>query len=87
MKEQTLKLENPEGLHARPAAILAKLAGGFHSKVEINAKGQQKNAKSIMALMSLGLEQGDEIKIIIDGADEDSAMDQILALIQGGFKD
>ncbi len=87
MKELNLTLENAEGLHARPAAILAKVAGQFASKVEIKAKGQQKNAKSIMGLMALGLEKGDAIQIVADGADEGAALDKIADLIRGGFQE
>lgn len=87
MLDQTLTLENAEGLHARPAAVLAKLAGRFTSKVEIKAKGQQKNAKSIMGLMSLGLEKGDQIVVVADGADEAEALQKIVTLIQGGFQE
>lgn len=87
MTELNLTLENAEGLHARPAAVLAKLAGQFASKIEIKAKGQQKNAKSIMGLMALGLEKGDAIQLVAEGADEQAALDQISALIRGGFQE
>ena len=85
MKELSLTLENAEGLHARPAAVLAKVAGQFASKVEIKAKGQQKNAKSIMGLMALGLEKGDALQIVAEGADEQVAVEKISELIRGGF--
>lgn len=87
MREVTLTLENAEGLHARPAAVLAKMAGQFTAKVEIKAKGQQKNAKSIMGLMALGLEKGDQILLVAEGADEQNAVEQISALIRGGFQE
>lgn len=85
MTELNLTLENNEGLHARPAAVLAKIAGQFQSKIEIKAKGQVKNAKSIMGLLSLGLEKGDEISIQIEGADEDAAIARLDSLFRAGF--
>lgn len=87
MTEITVLLENAEGLHARPAAILAKAAGQYQSKIEIKAKGQTKNAKSIMGILSLSLEKGDEIQIVADGADEAQAADSIKALFSSQFAD
>lgn len=55
--ELLLKIKNAEGLHARPAGILAKKAAEFQSNIQISAGGQIKSAKSIMALMSLGLKK------------------------------
>ncbi|NDG86127.1 MAG: HPr family phosphocarrier protein, partial [Proteobacteria bacterium] len=65
--ELHLKIKNNEGLHARPAGMLAKKAAEFQSNIQILAGGQLKNAKSIMALMSLGLKKDQEFKLIIDG--------------------
>ena len=49
--EVRLTIKNEEGLHARPAGILAKKVAEFQSTVQISANGQTKSAKSIMALM------------------------------------
>lgn len=85
MTELSLTLENNEGLHARPAAVLAKTAAQFTAKIEITAKGQTKNAKSIMSLMSLGLEKGDPLSLTFDGADEAAAKAKIEDLFRSGF--
>ncbi|MBX2987059.1 MAG: HPr family phosphocarrier protein [Bdellovibrionaceae bacterium] len=85
MTEFTVRLENAEGLHARPAAVMVKLASQFQSKIEIKAKGQVKNAKSLMSLLSLGLEKGDEIQIIAQGEDGAAAASALQKLIQNQF--
>jgi phosphocarrier protein len=87
MTEITVRLENADGLHARPAAILAKAAGQYQSKIELKAKGQTKNAKSIMSILSMGLEKGDEVQIIADGSDEALATDSLKALFLSQFAD
>ena len=58
--EKTVVLKNETGLHARPAGIFVKAASQFASKIQIRAKDQTINAKSIMNILSLGLETGSE---------------------------
>jgi phosphocarrier protein HPr len=84
--ELLLKIKNAEGLHARPAGILAKKAAEFQSNIQISAGGQIKSAKSIMALMSLGLKKDQEFKLIIDGPDADSASRTLSDLVNNEFK-
>ena len=84
--ELLLKIKNHEGLHARPAGILAKRAGEFQSTIQISAGGQLKSAKSIMALMSLGLKQDQEFKLIIDGPDAEIASAALRDLVNNEFK-
>jgi phosphocarrier protein len=80
--EITLTLQTEDGLHARPAGIFAKKAGEFKSNIEIHAKGQVKNAKSIMGIMSLGLEHGTEIKLVAIGEDESQALQALSTLVK-----
>jgi phosphocarrier protein HPr len=84
--ELLLKIKNAEGLHARPAGILAKKAAEFQSNIQISVGGQVKSAKSIMALMSLGLKKDQEFKLIIDGPDADNASRTITELVNNEFK-
>ncbi len=74
MIEKTLKVLNEEGLHARPAGILAKSAAGFSSTIEISFNGKNVNAKSIMSLMGLGLKKDSEFLLKINGTDESNAL-------------
>lgn len=84
--EVLLKIKNNEGLHARPAGILAKKAAEFQSNIQISVNGQTKSAKSIMGIMSLSLKKDQEFKLIIEGPDADHAHAAIAALVESEFK-
>lgn len=88
MYSKNVTVVNPTGLHARPAATLATEAGKFAAKVEIrNASkdGEFKDAKSMIAIMTSGITQNDEVEIRADGDDETAAVDTLVTLIEGGF--
>lgn len=65
---------NPEGLHARPAGKLVKLLSGVKSSVIIKYGDKEINAKSVLSIMALGVNPGEEIEIIIEGEDAESAL-------------
>lgn len=73
------------GLHARPAARVAGLAKGFQAEVALLALNRRANAKSPVALMSLGLGHGDNATLVAVGSDAESALEAIAALIEGGM--
>ncbi len=85
MIEKNLKVLNEEGLHARPAGILAKSTAAFTSVIEISYNGKTVNAKSIMSLMGLGLKKDSEFLLRINGADEASALTTIEGLFNNKF--
>jgi phosphocarrier protein len=84
--EQTFKILNEEGMHARPAGAFVKIANEFKSTVEIKANGLTKNGKSIMGLMSLGLTKDSEITVITKGEDELEALKKLGLLIENKFQ-
>lgn len=74
MKQITANIHDKEGLHARPAGVLCKVAKGFESKVTI-AKGEKSaDMKRVFGIMGLVVKCGDEITISIEGPDEDAAL-------------
>lgn len=75
----------PNGLHARPAARIAAAAKGFASSVEIEVGGRTADARSPVALMTLGLMEGDSASLITRGADAEAALGAIKALIEAGL--
>ncbi|MGM9487116.1 HPr family phosphocarrier protein [Ideonella sp. YS5] len=85
MIRRTVTISNKLGLHARASAKLTKLAGGFQSEVFMSRSGRRVNAKSIMGVMMLAAGLGAEVEIEIEGADEQAAMDAIVALIDDKF--
>ena len=84
--EQTFKILNEEGMHARPAGAFVKVANEFKSSIEVKANGMTKNGKSIMGLMSLGLSKDSEITVITKGEDEAEALKKLGFLIENKFQ-
>lgn len=76
---------NPEGLHARPAGQLAKLAASFKSKIEISFNQKTVNAKSSMSLMTLGISHNSEITIKAEGPDAEEALKKVASLVDNHF--
>lgn len=73
MKEFTYVITDQEGIHARPAGEFVKAAKVFASSVKISKNGKAADAKKIFGLMSLGVKQGEEILIQVEGEDEEKA--------------
>lgn len=73
MKEFKYVITDPEGIHARPAGILVKQAGGYQSDVKITKGEKTVDAKRIFGVMGLGVKTGEEVTVTVDGADEDTA--------------
>lgn len=80
-KEITIRLEN--GLEARPVAMLVQVASQFDSSIYLEAGEKKVNAKSIMGMMSLGLDTGEKVTAIIDGSDETAALEGIDRYLSG----
>ncbi len=85
MIEDTITVENKLGLHARPAALLVKVASKYPCKIELQKDGLKVNGKSIMGVMMLAAEQGSTITIIADGDEEEDAVNAIKELFKRKF--
>ena len=85
MAERTVRVVNPAGVHARPAAAIVQLASRFVSDVLVGKDGLDVNAKSIMGVLLLAAECGSEVTIRCEGPDADAALDAMAALIAAGF--
>ena len=84
MKTFTYTITDPEGIHARPAGMLAKAAKGFADTTVTVAKGGTAvKASQLMKLMSLGIKQGDVVTVTAEGPSEDAA----IAAMQTFFQD
>lgn len=76
------------GLHARPAAMFVRQAGSFKSKImvtNLNKKTQPANAKSMLGVLSIGVQRDDRILIWVDGEDENEALLALSQLIESNF--
>lgn len=82
-KEVTVK--NEVGLHARPATFFIQKANEFKSSIWVEKENRRVNAKSLLGVLSLGIVGGTEIKIIADGADEQTAVEELIEKVESGF--
>ncbi len=83
MIQKSIQIKLEEGLAARPVAMLVQVASQFESTVYINSDDRKVNAKSIMGMMSLGLASGEEVTVVADGNDEDTAVVEIEKFLSG----
>ena len=77
MKKKIITVELPDGLEARPAAMLVQVASQYDSRIYLESGSKRVNAQSIMGMMTLGLIAGQSITVEADGADEDQAVSEI----------
>ena len=85
MKSFEYVITHPLGLHARPAGLLVREVKKYASAVTI-AKGEKSvNALRLMALMAMGVKQGDTVKVTVEGPDEDTAAAAIAAFFKANF--
>ncbi len=78
-------VRNPQGLHARPADMVVRVALQHASQIEVLRDGERYNGKSILALMTLAAEQGTELVLRAEGPDADEALEALAELFERGF--
>ena len=82
MYEVEVVIMNEQGLHARPASIVAKKAFKFTSHITIVKDGKEYNAKSIINILSMAASKGDKLKIVAHGDDEAQAVEELRVVIE-----
>ena len=85
MPERTVQIVNQNGLHARPAAEIVKLAAKFKSEITIVKDDLDVNGKSIMGVMMLAAEYGSAITFRAEGPDADQALEALATLVGNKF--
>ena len=83
MLERTVKVAVTEGTEERPVAVLVQIASQYESQIHLVSDDKKINAKSIMGMMSLGLCAGEELTVAAEGADEQTAVDNIEKFLSG----
>ena len=83
--EREAVIVNREGMHARPAARIVRLASSFASDIELSKDGLDVNGKSIMGVMMLAAECGSSIIIRASGPDAEQAVQALADLVASGF--
>ena len=85
MISKSMKILNKLGLHARAAAKVVSVANEYKSNITLKKDKKNADAKSIMKILMLSASKGSSIEIIIDGNDQDDAMNAIVELFKNGF--
>lgn len=85
MIEKETEIVNRLGLHARAAAKLVHMAGGFQSRITVEKDGEEVDAKSILGVLLLAAGQGSQVTIRCDGVDEQDALRAVTSLISNRF--
>lgn len=85
MIRQEVEIINKLGLHARASTKLTQVAGQFDSQIWLERGSRRVNAKSIMGVMMLAASKGSKVTIEASGGDEETAVAQLLALINDKF--
>lgn len=82
MKEFSYVVTQAEGLHVRPAGILAKQAAKYQSDIFLLFNGKKVSAKRLFSVMGLGVKCGASVTVQVEGPDEEQACRDILELFQ-----
>ena len=85
MLQKNIEIINKLGMHARAAAKFVTLAQTFKSEIKVSRNDREVNGKSIMGLMMLAAAKGSTIEIIIDGEDEQQAIERLCELVNNLF--
>ena len=86
MVSKKVKIVNATGLHLRPAGVLCETAMKYNSKITFSTDNHyEANAKSVLSVLGACIKSGEEIEITCDGEDEEAALSDLVASIEGGL--
>lgn len=89
MVSQRVTIKNPTGLHLRPAGLFCKTAMQFGSKITVEKKTKFEdvtaNAKSVLSVLGACIKSSDEIAIVCEGEDEETALSEMVRVVEDGL--
>ena len=85
MLSRKITIKNPSGMHLRPAGVLSQTAMKFKSDIIIEYGEKKIVAKSVLNVMAAGIKAGTEVNLIVDGEDEEEAMNTLVEAIESGL--
>ena len=85
MVSKKVVVQNPTGLHLRPAGVLCKTAMQFKAKITFSFENTSANAKSVLSVLGACVKSGDEIEIFCDGTDEEEALEAMISAVESGL--
>jgi len=75
--EKNIVIANPQGLHARPAALFVQIAAKYDSSLTVSKGKEIVNGKSIMGILMLGAQQGSNVTLSAEGDDAGVLIDEL----------
>lgn len=87
MIDTTVDVINKLGLHARASGKLIEVTTKFRSSIQIGKGEKLVDAKNIMALLMLGAGKGTTLRLVVDGPDEQNALDEVQSLFAAKFNE
>lgn len=85
MTKKSVEIKLKNGLEARPVAVLVQVASKYDSRIYLESNGKKVNAKSIMGMMGLGLDNGETVTVTAEGQDENQAVEDIELFLNGAL--
>ncbi len=85
MVRQKVTINNPTGLHLRPAGIFCNVANEYDCRVLFEYQNTSANAKSVLSVLGACIKSGDEIVLICDGPDEEKALKAMVKAVEDGL--
>ncbi len=82
MVSKTVVFQCDEALQMKAVAVLIQKASAFRSSIYLSRSGRRANAKSLLGVMSLGIENAAEIEITADGEDQEAALDSLVSYLE-----
>lgn len=86
-KSIELTVTNKMGIHARPAAMIVRVANKYESELQVEKDGEQVNGKSIMGLMMLAAGSGSTLQLTASGEDADKVLQEMQSLFERKFEE
>lgn len=84
---RVVTVANAQGLHARPADLVARLANRYRSRIEIVKGNERVDAKSVLGLLTLGAYQGIELTLFASGDDAEEAIQALVEMFEHELPD
>ena len=82
---RTVVVNNPQGLHMRPAYLFAEVASQFECHIEVVKDDVRIDGKSVLSILTLGASQGSQLLLEATGPDAQQAVAALAELVQSGF--
>jgi phosphotransferase system HPr (HPr) family protein len=85
MVEKKTEVRNEAGIHVRPSGVILEEAKDYPGSIEVEANGTSMKLNNVMGLLSLGLVQGSEVTIRVEGPDEEKEAEKLAELFSRHF--